>query len=198
MTARTTAAERGEISRKNGSLSRGPISSEGKARSRMNAIKHGMTARIPVLPGEDPETFRQQVEGIVGSISPRTAPEMALAEQAALCLWKIERGERVEAARAAAALRAAEAQAEARRQEELAAMGRWLLADTVKTKRETAEDLLAFLPEDRHAPFRAGRGEPLVILLRIQATADGCRWLLGAGTGSAPAWSGTGPGTSTR
>jgi hypothetical protein len=144
----------------------------------MNAVKHGMTARIPVLPGEDEETFRQRVEGIVDSLSPRNALEVALAEQAALSLWKIERAERVEAARAAATLRAAEAQADAQQQEELAAMGRWLLANTVKTKREAAEDLLPFLPEDRHAPFRAGRGEPLVIFLRIQATADGCRWLL--------------------
>src|SRR5262249_26209868 len=44
-------------------------------------------------------------------------------------------------------------------------------------KRETAEDLLPFLPADRHAPFKAGRGEPLVILLRIQGTANGCQWL---------------------
>jgi hypothetical protein len=144
----------------------------------MNAVKHGMTARLPVLPGEDPETFRRQAEGIVDSLAPRNALEVALAEQAALSLWKIERAERVEAARAAAALRAAEARAEAHQQEELAAIGRWLLSNTVKTKREAAEDLLPFLPEDRHAPFRAGRGEPLVILLRIRATAGGCQWLL--------------------
>jgi hypothetical protein len=144
----------------------------------MNAIKHGMTARIPVLPGEDPETFRQRVEGIVDSLAPRNALELALAEQAALSLWKIERAERAEATRANATIRAAEARAEARKQEELHALGRWLLAKGVQAKRETAEDLLAFLPEDRHAPFRAGRGEPLVILLRIQATANGCQWLL--------------------
>jgi hypothetical protein len=178
MTARTTAEQRAEISRQNGRRSHGPTSPEGKAHSRMNALKHGMTARLPVLPGEDPETFRQHVEGIVDSLIPRGPLELALAEQVALSLWKIERAERVEAARGAAALRAAEARAEDRRQEELAALGRWLLADSVQAKREAAEDLLAFLPEDRHAPFRAGRGEPLVILLRIQATADGCRWLL--------------------
>jgi hypothetical protein len=143
----------------------------------MNALKHGMTARIPLLPSECPETFRQHVEGIVASVAPQNALELALAEQAALSLWKIERAQRVEAARVSASIRATRAATEARKQEELAAMGRWLLADTVRTKREAAEGLLAFLPEDRHAPFRAGRGEPLVILLRIEATADGCRWL---------------------
>jgi hypothetical protein len=179
MTARTTAEQRADISRANGRRSRGPVSTEGKSHSRMNAIKHGMTARIPVLPGEDEATFRQHVEGITGSLAPRNALELALAEQAALSLWKIERAERAEATRVTATIRTAEDQAEARRQEELHALGRWLLAKSVQAKRETAEDLLPFLPEDRHAPFKAGRGEPLVVLLRIQATADGCGWLLG-------------------
>jgi hypothetical protein len=178
MTARTTAAERAEISRQNGRRSHGPTSPEGKAKSRMNATKHGMRARLPVLAGEDPEIFRQQMEGILEALAPRNALEVALAEQAALSLWKIERAERVEATRAAASLRAAEAQVEVHEQEELAALGRWLLASTVRTKREAAEELLPFLPEDRHAPFRAGRGEPLVIVLRVQATAYGCQWLL--------------------
>ncbi len=178
MAARTSAADRAEISRKNGCMGRGPTSPEGKARSRMNAIKHGMTARIPVLPGEDPETYRQTVDGIVDSLSPRNALELALAEQAATCLWKIERAERVEATRAAATIRAAAAKEEAHQREELHALGRWLLANTVRTKREAAEDLLAFLPEDRQAPFRAGRGEPLAILLRVEATTEGCSWLL--------------------
>jgi hypothetical protein len=178
MTARTTAEERAEISRQNGRRSRGPVSTEGKIHSRMNAVKHGMTARVPVLPGEDPETFRQHVQGITDSLAPRNPLELALAEQAALSLWKIERAERAEATRVTATLRAAEARADAHQQEELAALGRWLLADSVKAKWEAAEDLLAFLPVDRHTPFRAGRGDPLVILLRIHATADGCGWLL--------------------
>jgi hypothetical protein len=144
----------------------------------MNAVKHGMTARLPVLSGEDLQTFQQHVEGIVDSLEPRNALELALAEQAALSFWKIERAERVEAARVNASLQAARAHAEARRQEELHALGRWLVARSVKDKRERAEDLLAFLPEDRHAPYKAGRGEPLVVLLRIQGTADGCAWLV--------------------
>ena len=178
MTARTTPAQRAEISRKNGCMGRGPVSPEGKTRSRMNAVKHGMTARIPVLPGEDPETFRQHVEGIVDSVVPRNPLELGLAEQAALSLWKIERAERVEATRVAATVRAAEAHADDHQQEELCALGLWLVASTVKTKQNAAADLLAFLPADRHAPFQAGRGEPLVVLHRIQATADGCQWLL--------------------
>ena len=178
MTARTTPDQRAEISRKNGCMSRGPISPEGKTRSRMNSVKHGMTARIPVLPGEDPETFRQHVEGIVDSVAPRNPLELGLAEQAALSLWKIERAERAEATRVAATVRAAEAHADEHQQEELCALGLWLVANTVKTKQIAAADLLAFLPAGRHAPFQAGRGEPMVVLHRIQATVNGCQWLL--------------------
>src|SRR5689334_4273578 len=143
MTARMTAEERAEISRANGRRSRGPVSTEGKHRSCMNALKHGMTARIPLLPGEDQATFRRRVDGIVVSLEPRNDLELALAEQAALSLWKIERAERAEATRVTAAIRAAAAEAEAHRQEELHALGRWLMAHSVKAKRES-DDLLAF------------------------------------------------------
>ena len=157
-----------------------------------------MTARIPVVPGEDPETFRQHVDGILDSVAPRNALELALAEQSALALWKIERAECGEATRAAATIRAAADQANARREEELAALGRWLLANTVQTKRLAAEDLLAFLPADRHAPFRAGRGEPLAMTVRIEATAAGCGWLLGRWDRLRGRLEPEGPGTSRR
>jgi hypothetical protein len=89
MTAKTTAADRAEISRKNGSKSRGPCSPQGRARSRMNALKHGMSARLAVLPGEDEAEFRQRVEGFIDALQPCDAVEVALTEQAALASWKI-------------------------------------------------------------------------------------------------------------
>ena len=81
MTATTTAADRAEISRRNGRKGRGPTSPSGKTRSRMNALKHGMNARISVLPGEDEAAFRRQVDGFIEALEPRNAVELALAEQ---------------------------------------------------------------------------------------------------------------------
>src|SRR5262249_2636990 len=113
MTARTTAAERAEISRQNGRRSRGggPKTPQGKTCSRMNALKHGMTASITVLPGEDESLFRQRVQQFIEAVEPANAVELALTEQAALATWKIARGERSAAANARSALRAAEAAA---------------------------------------------------------------------------------------
>ena len=107
MTATTTAPDRAEISRQNGRKSRGggPKTPEGKARSRMNALKHGMTASMQVLPGEDLDAFRRRVADFIAAAQPRNAIELAVTEQAALATWKIARGERAAAARVRTALR---------------------------------------------------------------------------------------------
>jgi hypothetical protein len=177
MTASATANDRAEISRRNGGKSHGPTSPEGKARSRMNAVKHGLSARIPVLPGEDEAAFRQRVDDFLEALAPRNAAEVALAEQAALASWKILRAERAEAARVAAALRAAEAAAGTEDQDEVSALGYWLLAENLRVRQEAGKCLLPFLTEDRHEVFRCGDGDPRHIVLRLEATALGCRWL---------------------
>ena len=48
-----TSSKRVEANRRNAARSTGPRSAAGKDRSRFNAVKHGMAAKLPVLPGED-------------------------------------------------------------------------------------------------------------------------------------------------
>src|SRR6185312_9127430 len=103
----------------------------------------------------------------------------ALTEQAALATWKIARGERAAAARASAALRAAEATAGTAGQDEVAALGHWLTAYDLRAKQEAGKGLFPFLSQDRHDPFARGRGEPRHIVLKMEGTADGCRFLIG-------------------
>src|SRR5262249_23563300 len=93
----TTTTERAEINLRNARYSTGPRSPQGKERSRLNAIKHGMSARTPVLPGEDAEAFRRRVEDWTADPAPRNAVERFLVERAAMDSWKIERADRVEA-----------------------------------------------------------------------------------------------------
>ena len=38
--------------------------------------------------------------------------------------------------------------------------------------------MFPFLSRDRHDPFGRGRGEPRHIVLRLEATARGCQWLI--------------------
>jgi hypothetical protein len=79
MTAQTTAPDRAEIRRQDGPKSRGgPRTPEGKAKSRTNAVKHGMTASIPVLPGEDHDAFRRRVDDFIDALRPQNAVELAL------------------------------------------------------------------------------------------------------------------------
>ncbi len=104
----TATATRAEINLRNSARSTGPRTPEGKLRSKMNAVKHGMTARTPVLPGEDPDAFRDRLDSWAEALAPADAVEQFLVEQAATASWKIERADRIEAARLFAALRAAE------------------------------------------------------------------------------------------
>src|SRR5262245_42142669 len=99
MAATTTAEQRAEISRRNGARSRGPTSPQGKMISSMNAIKHGMAARTPVLFDEDPVEFQGRVDGFFAAIHPRNDVERFLAHRAAVAAWKIDRGDRLEARR---------------------------------------------------------------------------------------------------
>src|SRR5689334_12600555 len=52
-----TEEERAEVRRRNGAKSRGPVTDAGKERSRQNAMKHGLSARVLALPDEDPEAI---------------------------------------------------------------------------------------------------------------------------------------------
>src|SRR5262245_2324396 len=100
----TTAAERAEISRRNGSRSKGPTSPDGKRRSSMNARKHGMTARTPVLRTEDPDEFRRRLDGIEAALEPQAELERILVHRVATSAWKLDRADRIEVGRLADAV----------------------------------------------------------------------------------------------
>jgi hypothetical protein len=91
-----TTPHRIEANRRNAQKSRGPKTPEGKARSRFNAVKHGMYARTPVLPGEDAGAFQSRIDTWKADLRPRNELEDSLIERAALASWQLERAERVE------------------------------------------------------------------------------------------------------
>jgi hypothetical protein len=90
-----------EASRRNARKSTGPRTVEGKDRSKYNAVKHGMTAKTPILPGEDEGAFTKRVDSWKDDLRPRGAVEDFLVERAARISWQLDRVERAHTARLA-------------------------------------------------------------------------------------------------
>jgi hypothetical protein len=79
---------RAEASRANGRLSRGPITPEGKANSRRNGCKDGLTGKGVVLPeAAAAEVDRREAE-YAREFQPQDAVERELVRQMALGSWR--------------------------------------------------------------------------------------------------------------
>jgi hypothetical protein len=89
---------RAEASRKNGARSRGPVTSDGKARSSRNALKHGLCAEHHVVvEGESPEAFAAFEAALLADLAPEGALQTLLAGRIVRAAWRLERAERIEA-----------------------------------------------------------------------------------------------------
>ena len=75
----------------------GPKTQEGKDRCKMNALRHGLTAKTVVLPSENKEDFEYLRQGFVDSFHPQSVFELAMVEKLANIHWKNNRREAVEA-----------------------------------------------------------------------------------------------------
>jgi hypothetical protein len=92
-------SKRVEANRLNGRKSKGPTTADGKSRSRMNALKHGLTAKELVLPGEEPDQLQQRVSVFKADFQPQNETEDYLVELAAIASWELQRCQRVIAAK---------------------------------------------------------------------------------------------------
>ncbi|MBV8315904.1 MAG: hypothetical protein JOZ53_13265 [Planctomycetaceae bacterium] len=109
--------QRREINRKNSQRSTGPRTAAGKAKSKLNGLKHGLRAATLVLPGEDPEALEQRFDAWTDELDPRTDLERYFVRSAVEASWRLDRVRRAEAA--AGARRVMEAGAEADRRDAL-------------------------------------------------------------------------------
>jgi hypothetical protein len=85
-----------EANRRNAQLSTGPKTIRGKEASSMNALKHGLTARQVTLFDERAEDFEAFHAELLGPLAPQGTVELALAERAVLCAWRLRRVYRIE------------------------------------------------------------------------------------------------------
>jgi hypothetical protein len=82
--------------RANAELSTGPLTEEGKKRSSLNAMKHGLTGRTVVLPKEDKKEYLAFAREIADSLEPKTPVERELAQYIADQYWRLRRVKGIE------------------------------------------------------------------------------------------------------
>ena len=84
--------------KENAKKSTGPKTVEGKQRSSINAMTHGIFAQIPILPGEDRENLTALADAINQTYKPQDAMEVILVERIIVASFKQIRLREVEAA----------------------------------------------------------------------------------------------------
>jgi hypothetical protein len=80
-----------EANRLNAQHSSGPRTAEGKAVSRMNALKSGIDARSLIIPGENAAELQALADGMTAEHAPSTATERALVDSIVYSTWLLNR-----------------------------------------------------------------------------------------------------------
>src|SRR3974390_1367273 len=80
-----------EANRRNALKSTGPTSTEGKERSRCNAVRHGLTAETIIADLEDAEDYQAFEAAIIADYDAQTAVERELVLRLASVLWRLRR-----------------------------------------------------------------------------------------------------------
>ena len=76
----------------------GPRTPKGKAASSRNSLRHGLTAKNVLLPGEDPAEFDQLLADLTADRKPSGELELQLVAEIAGCMWRLSRARGFEAA----------------------------------------------------------------------------------------------------
>ena len=80
-----------EANRRNAFRSTGPITEEGKQRSRCNAVRHGLTAETVIGALEDAEDYKAFEAAIIADYDAQSAVERELVLRLASLLWRLRR-----------------------------------------------------------------------------------------------------------
>jgi hypothetical protein len=85
-----------EANRRNARKSTGPITREGKQRSRCNAVRHGLTAETVIGALEDAEDYEAFEATIIADYDAQSAVERELVLRLASLLWRLRRATTME------------------------------------------------------------------------------------------------------
>src|SRR5437763_12679320 len=85
-----------EANRRNARRSTGPITEEGKLRSRRNAVRHGLTAETVIGALEDTDDYKAFEAAVIADYDAQSAVERELVLRLASLLWRIRRATTME------------------------------------------------------------------------------------------------------
>jgi hypothetical protein len=80
-----------ESNRANAQHSTGPKTPEGKHRSSLNALRHGLTGQIVVMPHEDLAAYQRHVKALNDEYNPQGHTEALLVQALADATWRLNR-----------------------------------------------------------------------------------------------------------
>jgi len=86
-----TIPDRAQINRNNSRHSTGPRTPEGRQRSCLNALRHGLTGQVVLMPAEDLEAYQHHIQRFVDEYQPQGATEAQLVQALADAAWRINR-----------------------------------------------------------------------------------------------------------
>lgn len=85
-----------EANRRNAQLSTGPITEDGKRKSRQNAVRHGLTAETIIDALEDAEDYAAFEMAVTSDYDAQSAVERELVLRLASLLWRLRRATAIE------------------------------------------------------------------------------------------------------
>jgi hypothetical protein len=80
-----------EANRRNAQQSTGPRTEAGKKASSLNALRHGLTSRVVVLPSEDLDAYKKFCDEYLASLDPATFAERQCAQTIIDTQWRLNR-----------------------------------------------------------------------------------------------------------
>jgi hypothetical protein len=91
-----TSFKQFQANRANARRSTGPVTDEGKQRSRVNAVRHGLTAETVIGALEDAEDYKAFEAAITADYEAQSAVERELVLRLASLLWRLRRATAIE------------------------------------------------------------------------------------------------------
>jgi hypothetical protein len=77
--------------RANAQFSTGPVTDEGKTKSSINALRHGLTGKTVLLPGDDAAEYQRKLNARLNAFNPATEEEVRLVQSLVDCAWRLQR-----------------------------------------------------------------------------------------------------------